>query len=213
VRVLLVRLAVLRDDHTADWASFVAFSVYFYEKEGLTGVGILGVVRMGAAVAAIPLASGILDRYPRQRLLLAIQLARGTALGLAAVVLALGGAPLARLRDRCADRVLRGVRTTPSREVAVGASYVLCRSRFGAIAWSWLDQRPRSLGSAVANSVTLSEPSLSGCASLVSCSTGRVDTWERVSVDEVIERVESEGGDARAKLRRLSALAASSDEP
>src|SRR5215216_2997844 len=39
-----------------------------------------------------------------------------------------------------------------------------------------------------------------------------LDTWERVSVDEVIERVESEGGDARAKLRRLSALAASSDE-
>jgi AcrR family transcriptional regulator len=40
-----------------------------------------------------------------------------------------------------------------------------------------------------------------------------LDTWERVSVDEIIERVESEGGDARAKLRRLSALAASSDEP
>ena len=33
------------------------------------------------------------------------------------------------------------------------------------------------------------------------------------SVDEMIERVESEGGDARTKLRRLSALAASSDEP
>jgi AcrR family transcriptional regulator len=40
-----------------------------------------------------------------------------------------------------------------------------------------------------------------------------LDTWERVSVDDVIERVESEGRDARAKLRRLSALAASSDEP
>jgi AcrR family transcriptional regulator len=40
-----------------------------------------------------------------------------------------------------------------------------------------------------------------------------LDTWERASVDEVIDRVESEGGDARAKLRRLSALAASSDEP
>jgi AcrR family transcriptional regulator len=40
-----------------------------------------------------------------------------------------------------------------------------------------------------------------------------LDTWERLSVDEVIERVESEGGDARAKLRRLSALAASSDQP
>src|SRR2546427_8751402 len=34
-----------------------------------------------------------------------------------------------------------------------------------------------------------------------------LDTWERMGVDEVIERVESEGGDARAKLRRLSALA------
>jgi AcrR family transcriptional regulator len=40
-----------------------------------------------------------------------------------------------------------------------------------------------------------------------------LDTWERASVDEVIERIESEGGDTRAKLRRLSALAASSDEP
>jgi AcrR family transcriptional regulator len=40
-----------------------------------------------------------------------------------------------------------------------------------------------------------------------------LDLWELVSVDEVIERVESDGGDARTKLRRLSALAASSDEP
>ena len=40
-----------------------------------------------------------------------------------------------------------------------------------------------------------------------------LDAWERASVDEVIERVEGEGGDPRAKLRRLSALAASSDEP
>ena len=40
-----------------------------------------------------------------------------------------------------------------------------------------------------------------------------LDAWERASVDEVIARVESEEGDARAKLRRLSALAASGDEP
>ena len=39
-----------------------------------------------------------------------------------------------------------------------------------------------------------------------------LDTWERVGVDEVIERVESDGGDARAKLRRLFAIAASGDE-
>jgi AcrR family transcriptional regulator len=37
-----------------------------------------------------------------------------------------------------------------------------------------------------------------------------LDAWERLVVDEVIERVEGEGGDARAKLRRLSGLAGSS---
>jgi AcrR family transcriptional regulator len=38
-----------------------------------------------------------------------------------------------------------------------------------------------------------------------------LDTSERVSVDEVIERVEGDRGDARATLRRLFALASSSD--
>ncbi len=38
-----------------------------------------------------------------------------------------------------------------------------------------------------------------------------LDTWERTSVDEVIERVESEGGDEIARLRRLSAFASASD--
>jgi len=36
--------------------------------------------------------------------------------------------------------------------------------------------------------------------------------WERLVIDEVIERVEAGGGDARAKLRRLSRLAGSSRE-
>lgn len=37
-----------------------------------------------------------------------------------------------------------------------------------------------------------------------------LDAWERRSIDEAIERVEADGGDAREKLRRLFALAASS---
>jgi AcrR family transcriptional regulator len=36
-----------------------------------------------------------------------------------------------------------------------------------------------------------------------------LDTWERLVIDRVIERVEAEGGDARAKLRRLFALGSS----
>lgn len=39
-----------------------------------------------------------------------------------------------------------------------------------------------------------------------------LDAWERSSVDEVIERVDGGGGDAVARLRRLSALAATSDD-
>jgi AcrR family transcriptional regulator len=33
-----------------------------------------------------------------------------------------------------------------------------------------------------------------------------LDTWERASTDEVLERVERQGGDARTKLRRAGAL-------
>lgn len=36
-----------------------------------------------------------------------------------------------------------------------------------------------------------------------------LDTWERTVIDEVIERIEGEGGDARARLRRLFSLASS----
>jgi AcrR family transcriptional regulator len=38
-----------------------------------------------------------------------------------------------------------------------------------------------------------------------------LDAWERVVIDEAINRVEREGGDARAKLQRLFALASSRD--
>jgi AcrR family transcriptional regulator len=39
-----------------------------------------------------------------------------------------------------------------------------------------------------------------------------LDTWERLVIDEVIERVEGGGGDARDKLRRLFRMASASDE-
>jgi AcrR family transcriptional regulator len=38
-----------------------------------------------------------------------------------------------------------------------------------------------------------------------------LDAWERLVIDEAIERVEAGGGDARAKLRRLFALASAGD--
>jgi AcrR family transcriptional regulator len=39
-----------------------------------------------------------------------------------------------------------------------------------------------------------------------------LDTWERATTDQVIERVESEGGDARARLRRTFTLISASDD-
>lgn len=39
-----------------------------------------------------------------------------------------------------------------------------------------------------------------------------LDTWERLVVDEVINVVEADGGDARGKLRRLFAVAVSVDD-
>jgi AcrR family transcriptional regulator len=39
-----------------------------------------------------------------------------------------------------------------------------------------------------------------------------LDTWERATTEAAIRRVEREGGDAQAKLRRLFALTFSSDE-
>jgi AcrR family transcriptional regulator len=39
-----------------------------------------------------------------------------------------------------------------------------------------------------------------------------LDAWGRISIDEVIERVEDRGGDARTKLRRLFAIVASTGE-
>ncbi len=38
-----------------------------------------------------------------------------------------------------------------------------------------------------------------------------LDAWERSMIDEVIERIEADGGDARERLRRLFALARSSE--
>ncbi|HEX8648547.1 MAG TPA: TetR/AcrR family transcriptional regulator [Thermoleophilaceae bacterium] len=39
-----------------------------------------------------------------------------------------------------------------------------------------------------------------------------LDAWERTAIDEVIERIETDGGDARTRLRRLFAIGASRDD-
>jgi AcrR family transcriptional regulator len=86
---------------------------------------------------------------------------------------------------------------------------------------SWIDEGLRALGAGGPDAVRI-EP----IAQALGVSKGgfywhfhdrrafleeMLDAWERVMVDEVIETVEGEVGDARAKLRRLSALASSTE--
>jgi MFS family permease len=76
--------------YAGEWTHFVALSVYAYDVGGATAVGVLGFVRLAPAAVALPIGSMLTDRYPRQRVLLAINLARAAALAATAAALAAG---------------------------------------------------------------------------------------------------------------------------
>jgi AcrR family transcriptional regulator len=84
---------------------------------------------------------------------------------------------------------------------------------------SWIDEGLRALGVGGPDAVRIE-----GLAQALGVSKGgfywhfgdrrallseMLDTWERVVIDEAIERIEEGGGGAREKLRRLFALASS----
>jgi MFS family permease len=65
----------------AEWAHFVAFGVYAYEKGGAAGVGVAGLVRLLPAAIVGPFAASLGDRFPRERFLLWMTLVGSAALG------------------------------------------------------------------------------------------------------------------------------------
>jgi MFS family permease len=80
--------------YVGEWAHFVALSIYAYDVGGVVAVGVFGLIRMTAAAAALPVGGLLADRYPRQRVLFVMNLARAAALGATAAALA-AGAPRA----------------------------------------------------------------------------------------------------------------------
>jgi MFS family permease len=74
--------------YLGEWMSFVALSVYAFDVGGAAAVGALGLVRMVPAAIALPFGGMLADRYPRQRVLLGIYLARALLLGAIAAALA-----------------------------------------------------------------------------------------------------------------------------
>jgi MFS family permease len=78
--------------YVAEWASFVALSVYVYGFGGAAAVGVLGLVRAVPAALGVPAGSAAADRTRRERVLLAIQVLRAVTLGAAAALVAAGEA-------------------------------------------------------------------------------------------------------------------------
>jgi len=81
----------------ADWAYVVTVMVTAYRANGALAVGGVGVVRMLVATVTAPLVSGLAGRFRSQRLLVAIDIARIAAVGIAALVLGAGGPPIVML--------------------------------------------------------------------------------------------------------------------
>jgi predicted MFS family arabinose efflux permease len=77
--------------YVAEWASFVALSIYAYRVGGAGAVGLLGLVRMLPSALGVPAGAALADRTRRERVLLGIHLSRAVTLGACAAVLGVGG--------------------------------------------------------------------------------------------------------------------------
>jgi MFS family permease len=77
--------------YIAEWASFVAFSIYAYRVGGAAAVGLLGVVRMLPSALGVPAATALADRTRRERVLIGIHLSRAATLSAAAAALEADG--------------------------------------------------------------------------------------------------------------------------
>ena len=78
-----------------DWAYAVGMSVYAYSRGGATAVGVLAVIRYVSMALLSPFTSLLADRFDRRRVMVIADLLRVALVGVAAVVVAVDGPPLA----------------------------------------------------------------------------------------------------------------------
>jgi MFS family permease len=76
------------------WAYGLAVIVYAFEQNGATAVGIVGLVRWGAAALVSPFAALLGDRYDKRLVMVCSDLARVVLIGGAAVAVYAGSAPV-----------------------------------------------------------------------------------------------------------------------
>jgi MFS family permease len=77
------------------YANGVTVAVYAYEQGGATAVGVVTAVRQVIAAIVAPFAAGLSDRYPRERVMLASDLARVVTVGVTTALVAMDGPSLA----------------------------------------------------------------------------------------------------------------------
>jgi MFS family permease len=75
---------------TAYWVFIIALSLFAYEEGGAAAVGLVGLIRVLPSVVAAPFAALLGDRYPRQRVIFFVNIARTIAIAAAAAVALLG---------------------------------------------------------------------------------------------------------------------------
>ena len=78
---------------TSSWAYVIALLVYAYDQGGAAAVGLVGLIRVLPAFISAPVAGVLGDRYPRNRVMLGVSIARTTFLAAAAAVLVANGPP------------------------------------------------------------------------------------------------------------------------
>ena len=77
---------------TAYWVFIIALSLFAYEEGGAAAVGFVGLIRVLPSVVAAPFAALLGDRYPRQRVIFFVNIARTIAIAAAAAAALLGAA-------------------------------------------------------------------------------------------------------------------------
>ncbi len=75
----------------ADWAYLVGLGIYAFRAGGSLDVGVAGLIRMLPSALVAPFASHLGDRYPRQRVLIVVQLGWTLALAGSALTFAWNG--------------------------------------------------------------------------------------------------------------------------
>jgi MFS family permease len=106
------------------WAYIVAVSVYAYGVGGEAAVGLLLLLRFVPAALIAPFAGLLADRYPRERVLLAVNLCRFALVGGTAVCVILDVAPVVVY----ALSIAAAIATTPFRSAQAALAPSLARS-------------------------------------------------------------------------------------